>query len=966
MIVLVVLAIAFTTDMSSSLGTSTSNENSNSVVSQEFFKTHLRLTFNVKKDEILINQKGKDVWIETLNITLFDRIKGDFERIKLADKYFVEIKLSSEGYPEKAATIKLILADKNIDIFSFYKDSDKKYIVDFWENKEIKDTKETKDFKAENKVGVGAGTLIPDEDDNKDKDKDKDKDEKVVTSVVGDKNKSKDKIKRKPASVLPAITEPPIPKPITANIANASIANASIANATVSDVTSGTHSIANKNKKKYRDFRYGAAIVWDYPALIPSINEGINLQNKTAEYFYPISDRQYDKSEKEAHLQLVINLYKKTQYGLMNKAMELYKKKYGEEDNLEVINYLKANSLLRDSFGKKELDKGPEKLAIAMYTTLVDSVKEYDFKRGLLQYLVHYFLKKEDYVQMLQYAKRLYVNSKSNFDEEFEIFSAKMILHGLAGLWQVDSIKNFVSEKSIQSILPKQILLAYEMYALLAQDEHAKVVELFEKNKNYFQKPIHPAIIYNLAESYFRSGKLTESRNYFLEFIAEYNYMNKQSDARLRVALISDLMAENEEKILQLYRDAINLSTDPKIRYEARIRYVGLRIARKYKHEKDDLETLVFLDLNPDEVRLIDNNLKRLLWLVRLRTLISSKQYENALTYLRSIPLETMVSSERRMFEGDGAEIIHGLIGNYYDRGEYGEVVRWWGRYNEIYFDKVPLDLKLIFIVADSYIKLNLKDGLERTIAVLLNNGQNPFRSYPIWIEDEQYERNPKEIIQELRLIELAHAERWNDLYKLNSDILINDPKNIKVHYYQGVASFKLGQYDRAIRHFEEFLINSEQRMPLSSQETSLLFESYAEAIYKGGDVEKFIKTAKAVLADLDRSNSNSNSNSKNKSLDKLHERILYLYIEALASDWKKENFDTMFEAVNDFRTKYKNSICSGRVKYLLGLLKVKKGEPIAGEEIFKELLKDNSVPNYIKELSKTELSTLKIARHNI
>ncbi|MBF0300894.1 MAG: hypothetical protein HQK51_19455, partial [Oligoflexia bacterium] len=152
-----------------------------STVSQDFFKTHVRLSFNVKRDEILINQRGQEVLIETLNITLFDKIKGDLERIKLADRYFSEISFSSEGYPEKAATVKLLLVDKNIDVFSFYKDGDKKYIVDFWENKEVKTEGEVDKVKYESKnnsKSSSSGTLIPEaKDPNDDEDNHEDSNE---------------------------------------------------------------------------------------------------------------------------------------------------------------------------------------------------------------------------------------------------------------------------------------------------------------------------------------------------------------------------------------------------------------------------------------------------------------------------------------------------------------------------------------------------------------------------------------------------------------------------------------------------------------------------------------------------------------------------------------------------------------------------------------------------------------------
>ena len=45
--------------------------------------------------------------------------------------------------------------------------------------------------------------------------------------------------------------------------------------------------------------------------MTPVYKNLIDVSNKTADFFYKIKDRDYEKNDKEAHIQLTINLYRK-------------------------------------------------------------------------------------------------------------------------------------------------------------------------------------------------------------------------------------------------------------------------------------------------------------------------------------------------------------------------------------------------------------------------------------------------------------------------------------------------------------------------------------------------------------------------------------------------------------------------------------------------------------------------------
>src|SRR5690606_8583128 len=127
----------------------------------------------------------------------------------------------------------------------------------------------------------------------------------------------------------------------------------------------------------------------------------------------------------------------------------------------------------------------------------------------------------------------------------------------------------------------------------------------------------------------------------------------------------------------------------PEVRYEAKLRYVAMKLARKVKPTEDDKEVEVFLEQSPDESKAFNKDLKKLLWLVSLRLYIATKDYDKALTYLTSIPLDALRPAERRVFEGDGAEVVYGIIQEAYLKEDYAKVVKIWEVYKDKYESKV-------------------------------------------------------------------------------------------------------------------------------------------------------------------------------------------------------------------------------------------------------------------------------------
>ncbi len=873
-----------------------------SLITEQSFNTHLRWNIYVPKEQLLITKTGNGFFLETLNLQLFKKIQNSLKKIQLREDYFTNLSSSSKDFPEKAAQIRIDLKDNAVELFSFYRSKDKKYVLDFWKS-------DTDDEKKISQV------VIPET-----------KIKKVKGAGVSTSKKTANKVaSKKKFSIEKSIKN--IKRGITK-----------------------TKKQVVKKDKEYRDYRYGASLVWDYKALSPRVQEIINLQRKTPEYFYPIKDRNLEKAgEDEAHMQLTINLYRKRKFGLMAKSIRLYDKKYGVDKNYDLNDYLKACAIIRENLNNT--DKKPIKSAVTILSNIVDRSQEYEMRRGILNYMLQYSLNENSYLESLQTAKRLYVYSKTEFDRETSDVAAGYIFYSLAALKQVEKIKQFSSEPSVQKLVSAQTLLAYEIYVLLKENRGEDVIKLYESKAKGLQKPIEGSILYNVAEAYFRKSKYTEAIKLFDTYLKDNSHTSHASFARVRLALSYEITERETSKVVELYKNAINRSSDPKARYEAKLRYVALRVARKIKPTVEDLEVLSFLDYDDDEKVVIDNDLKQLLWLVRMRSLVNQEKFKDALAYLATIPIKTFKPVERRLFEGDGAEIVYGLIKQTFEQFEYSRSVKLWEIYRSLYEDKVAGDPYLNFIIAQSYVNLGLTDGVDRTLANLNRIKESPTRTFPIWSPRIKF-KSVKSLVEEVEIAKMIRKKNWDEVVKVIEKMSVGADRKL---FYLTVAHYKLKNHKRAIANAELFLRVTPDSLPLNKIEVANFFDSYIEALFAEGKTTQFDKVANALMADI-----GEGSDSKSP-LYKLEEKVRYLYIESL-SNRKTQDGDLLVESeVKRFLKDYDQSEYSSRLSYLLAnsLVSLKKKEE--GLKIYEQLVSDETTAVYLKEMSKTQITALKL-----
>jgi len=370
----------------------------------------------------------------------------------------------------------------------------------------------------------------------------------------------------------------------------------------------------------------------------------------------------------------------------------------------------------------------------------------------------------------------------------------------------------------------------------------------------------------------------------YQDFVKNYSHEFVASNANLRIALCSDLLDRNYNDTLELYKRAIDQSIDTAVSYEARIRYVAFRSIRKLVLDERDREIRIFLEQDKSAKASNDRNLNKILMQARLRTLIVDEKYKEALAYLSLIPTVSMPRVDARVFEADGAEIVHGLITELYKKSDYAQVIKAWQTYKDKYVDKVAQDPMINFMVGASYLRLSLFKGFDEVYANFESLKDSYRRTFPIWVLRSNNQK-ANELLSELVLVKDIKLKNW-DLVQKNIAIFEKKVPNYnKTNYYKGLVAYNQKNYAEAVTQFENFFSKQEQRLIYDPSEVADMIRAYTDSIYELGKTDKFLKVSEAILNDT------SSFGTDNAYIQNVRERIAYLGIEIAAGQGTKDNF---------------------------------------------------------------------------
>ncbi len=863
------------------------------IFSHSMSKIHLRWKFKISKSQMMLNHRNNKVNINFVDKELFNQIKNSILKYKYNSLYIKNISFDNKNNN----LIQVELKDSSINMFSFYKD--KNYIIDFWlDQDEIANNKNLN---------------------------------KNIPILNSNKKISKDNIKPLKKSLVST-------NQLKVKVKNQDVVNTIKAKA------------IKKPSVEYRDFRYGASFIWNNQPIIPSLKKIINIDRKKPDYFSPIKDIKFkNKDSREAHMQLTINLYRKKKWGLMYKSMELYINKYGKDKNYILNQYIKSNAIIWESIIKG--DKKVKSLGINMLKSIYPRVKDYSMKKNIMKYLISYYMENENYIEAIKMSKELYVMAKDDFDyEELNIVS-EFIVHFLAKLNQLEEINRVEKDKFFLKFLPKQIFLAYKVYVTAKLGDFDNVIKIFSKNKKGLAKPIEPSILYNVAEAYFSKSKYSKAIKLFDQFLVNYPHLSSAPVARLRIATSYDILGKDPKKILFLYKRAIDLASNGVISAEAKVRYVGLRCVRKINLSKGDKEAYSLLKLNKLELKSLDNNLKSLLWLVRLRYLINTNDYQKALNYLSALPILSLHTPKKRVFQADGSEIIYGMIKDYYVKGNHSKIVKLNELYGKTYISKVANDPYVNFMIGKAYLSLKFYDGFSRIYKRMERLSSTPSSNFPIWITRNR-SLNNKFLLKELKLIKDINIGNLNQANSLIKNMERANIIDNKLNYYKGILSYKNNDFKKSSEYFEKYLSESNIKTIVDYYELGDFLRMYMDSIYKIGNYKRFQEISKLIW------NNSLKRQNKHPYISEVKERIAYLNIEIMSESKK---YLLLESHIKEFLNLYPNSNYIGRVTYLLGKSLIENNNVVKAKNILKSLLEKNNVSPYLKELVRSELTYLKL-----
>jgi tetratricopeptide (TPR) repeat protein len=857
-----------------------------------------RLEFKYPKEQLLIEQMPGKIVLKTLNALVFKEIKQSLE--DLGDDFYKAQKFFEKPLfmqdQNQTYSIEFKLKSEKYEVFSFYRESEKMMVLDFWG--EANTPPSSFDKKEQKKIAKD----LKKESEGK-------KSEKVNTPIA------------------------PIRK--------------------LSSVNLEKIQIAEKNVPGFRDYRYGASFIWDYAPVLPPLNALINIEFKTAEDFYPLNFQEIEDKKKNEHLKLIFKLYKEEKWGLMYKSIKLFDQKYSSHIYYDDFDFMKANALVRGNLSKREV--GPIKMAMSLYDNIALRTQNYLLKSGILKYLISYYQKMNDNVKTLEYAKRLYSETKVNLDLEDAAIAASFMMQSLALLGHDEGIIELTKDSLFYKLVARDKVLTYTTYVLLGRQKNTIVIENIEKFLKDFsiEKKIDAEIYFNYAEALFREAKYEKALFYFDKIIKDYSFHPASHKAFNRLGLIYEILAKDPVQNIFLYKQAINRIQDPYLQLESRIRLVGLNYVRRLERKKEDLESIFFLDNIPDLKA--HPQLQKLLWLVRLRSMIVDKNFSEAYGYLSAINLASLSPLEVRVFDGDGAEVVAGLIMDKYKSGDFAEAIKIFDKNKTKYLEKVAKDPYLHYLIAKSYLILGLYDLSEEAMSDVKSLEAYKKRTYPVWIERKEHGQVLFDDLSIARNIKLKNFEQAKEgLLKLReqyqNDLKVEPPQIYALYMAQIWHSEK--KYEEAISEIEKYLSKSSELLE-NTKEVASSLEIYTDSLIQLKNWDKYFEVLAALLQDVE-------AKSNRPEIGLILERALFVGMEkSIELSKHTKNFPALYDVFSKIfpeNKRYKDRIEFFSAKYSLIMGDQKKAQATLGK-----IIDNKEYSDYVKSLARSELSLLEI-----
>jgi tetratricopeptide (TPR) repeat protein len=711
---------------------------------------------------------------------------------------------------------------------------------------------------------------------------------------------------------------------------------ASIPNTEVQEIIA-----ADNTSPLYKEFRYGASLVWEIRSEVPAIEkiDGLTLQTPMVFYTPPKLDETKNNKSERALLNLTRSFYESKNWIALKRSVELFEKKYSKSEFLAVNNYFKACALL---------GQGPGKKTVAGALTLLDNNAEettdYEIKRGSWLFVSRYSLETKDWSRALDNAKKLYLAAINNNDKESLSSSAEIILHALANAAMPEKILEVLRDDSFRQAVSPITEYSYKLFAFLASGQNASATD-------YYQQAIKKDIrfsssdLFNAGEAFFRMKKFKEARELFSKSLNASGASSLSDRALLRVAVIDELTSAPCEGILETYkRVMVSGSSENKI--EARIRYAGISLGRKVSPSAPDMADLGLLDRTAEENGIIDTNLKKLLWITRLHILINTARFEEAYAYLKAIHVGEFSDIEKKLIAEDEMFTVTGLMLAMEEKGEWRRILDLWSAHSGQYKETVARDPSIVFAAA----KAALYEG-ETVIYKKLTETLQSLQVSTSGVWAESGLRDGQDYLFEIKTIEAVKANNIKDAEKIIAKWKATGPVGGKISFYEGMIFWTKKDYPAAVTAFEKVILSDLSSLLIAKTDWPGFLKAFGESLFYSASAEQFQKAATALLEDT------YFAALKDPLLARSRERLFYLTIESQSGTTETTVSGAFEESAGKFLLEYPLSPFTFRVRYLLGTNLLKSEKIEVGRKILLSLTNDSAAPTETRKNAAMELS---------
>ncbi len=315
--------------------------------------------------------------------------------------------------------------------------------------------------------------------------------------------------------------------------------------------------------------------------------------------------------------------------------------------------------------------------------------------------------------------------------------------------------------------------------------------EALKKNSDYANTD--PDILYNIGNSYFKIGKYTKAREFFLKV---RNLFPKSTYFDIALLKIGETYVKEKDykSALYVFKRVVDVSKNKENIIIARLEMADIGLKNKIREKALIAKYGQFIDPETAFKYIIEHfkydKLTQIAFSRLVNYLLKKKNYKDAVLFLEEFFKRFPDSKIKRNMDKKMYPALYGYIDNLFKHENYKKIVYYYEKYKKSYL-KNERPLSVFKKIYYSYKNLYLFDYAKN----LLNRLKYMYKKD----EDLKFE----EIFMDITFSSYEDALRKTEkFYKEFPDSKYNQ----KVKFFEGVAYKQIGAYEKALNVFYEIL----------------------------------------------------------------------------------------------------------------------------------------------------------------